>query len=85
MITNFLSNRTNLIILQCLLYTIVGYIMGSYLTMSEIIIVFIMILLIQFLTHIRGVSQGMLYNQLMNEDRDFKKFIKKLKNKSGEK
>ena len=85
MITNFLSNKVNLIILQCLLYTIVGYIMGSYLTMSELIIVFVMILLIQFLTHIRGVSQGMLYNQLMNEDRDFKKFIKKLKNKSGEK
>ena len=85
MITNFLSNKVNLIILQCLLYFIIGHIMGSHLTMSQFIMMFVLILLLQFITHIRGVSQGMLYNQLMNEDRDFKKFIKKLKNKSGEK
>ena len=86
MITNFLSNKWNLIILQCLLYTIVGYIMGSHLTMSELIIVFVMILLINFITHIRGVSQGMLYNQLMNDNsEDFVKFIKKYDEKNKKK
>jgi len=86
MITNFLSNRTNLIILQCLLYILIGYIMGSHLEWSEIVVMYVIILVLQFVTHIRAVADGMVYNQLMNDNKDFKEFIKKIKeNKSGDK
>ena len=36
-ITEFLSNRTNLTIFQCLLYFIVGYIMGEYLNWTQML------------------------------------------------
>ena len=85
MITKFFSGRTNLTILQCILYLLIGHIMGSYLEWGQLIIMFTIILAVQFITHIKAVADGMLYIQLMNDNKDFKKFIKKInKNKLGE-
>jgi hypothetical protein len=35
-------------------------------------------------THIKAVADGMLYNEVMNKNKDFKKFINKLKKTSQE-
>tara|TARA_R100000008_G_C3552383_1_gene151217 strand:+ start:250 stop:432 length:183 start_codon:yes stop_codon:yes gene_type:complete len=60
--------------------------MGSHLEWSEIVVMYVIILVLQFVTHIRAVADGMVYNQLMNDNKDFKEFIKKIKeNKSGDK
>ena len=72
----------NLIILQYTLYFIVGYIMGSHLDTGQFIIMFIVIILLQFVTHIKAIADGMIYNQILNENKDFKKFINKIKRKS---
>ena len=64
-IINFLSNRTNLTLFQCLLYFIIGYVMGEYLTWTKLILMFIMVLGIQFVTRIKAVSDGMVFRQLM--------------------
>ena len=65
-ITNFLSNRTNLTIFQCLLYYIVGHLIGRHLTWTEMGIMFILMFLIQFITRVKGVSDGMVMRQLMD-------------------
>ena len=86
MITQFLSSRTNLTILQLILYIIIGYIMCSYLSCGQFIIMYLVVLGIQFTTHIKAIADGMVYNQLMNDNKDFKKFIEKIKkNKLGDK
>ena len=79
MIIEFLSSRTNLTILQCILYFVVGYIMGSHLEWGQYIIMFAIILTLQLTTHIKAVADGILFHQLMNDNKDFKKFIKKIK------
>ena len=49
----------------------------------QISIIFVVLLAIQFITHIKGVSQGMVMFQMMEEDRHhFMKYIKKLKEES---
>ena len=58
MINNFVSNRTNLTILQCILYFMIGWIMGEYLTWTKLMIMFIILLGIQMITHIKAVSDG---------------------------
>ena len=65
MLTRFLSNRTNLTIFQCLLYFVVGYIMGEYLTWLELGLMFVIMLGIQFITRTKAVADGMLYRQIM--------------------
>ena len=69
MITEFLSNRTNLTIFQCILYLIIGYVMSQYLSWSELAIVYIVLLLIQFITRIKAVSDGMLFRQIMMDSK----------------
>jgi len=68
MIKEFLSNRLNLTIFQCLLYFIVGYIMGQHLTWIELGIMVIVMFGIQFITRIKGVSDGMMMGHLMVEN-----------------
>ena len=65
MITKFISNRTNLTVLQCILYIIVGYIMSQHLTLTQMGIMFILLLVIQFITRTKGVADGMVFRQLM--------------------
>lgn len=85
MISNFLSNRINLLILQVILYLLLGNIMGSHLEWREFVVVFIIILGLQFITHIKAIADGMLMNQIMNENnKDFKKFIKKIKQEKND-
>ena len=44
---------------------------------------YLVVLGIQFTTHIKAIADGMVYNQLMNRhDKDFNKFMKKLREKS---
>ena len=68
-ITNFLSSKLNLTILQCVLYFILGYMFSDKYEWSQIAIIFVVLLGIQFIKHIKGVSQGMMMFKLMEEDR----------------
>tara|TARA_Y100000310_G_scaffold250352_1_gene256554 strand:- start:176 stop:472 length:297 start_codon:yes stop_codon:yes gene_type:complete len=79
-ITNFLSNRTNLTIFQCLLYFIVGYIMGEHLSYIELAIMFIVMFGIQFITRIKAVTDGMMFRQLMIDNKmETNEFLKHMK------
>ena len=40
-IINFLSSRSNLTIFQCLLYLLVGHIMGDYLSWKQMSVLFV--------------------------------------------
>ena len=80
MITPFLSNRINLTIFQCLLYFIVGYIMGEYLTWGKMFIMFIIMFLIQFITRTKAVADGMVFRQIMIDNKmDANDIVKKMK------
>ena len=80
MITNFLSNRTNLTIFQCLLYFIVGYMMGEHLSWSKMAIMFVVMFLIQFITRTKAVADGMAFRQIMmDNDMKANEFIRHMK------
>lgn len=93
MITEFFSNRTNLTIFQFILYFIIGYVMGEYLSWGELVLIFIVLFGIQLITRIKGVTDGMLFKQIMMdsniEANEIIKMIKKqqdkIKNKKEEK
>ena len=62
---NFLSNRTNLTLVQCMIYLIIGYVMGQYLDWTKMILMFILLLGIQWITRIKAVADGMVFRQLI--------------------
>ena len=64
-IINFLSNRANLTVFQCLLYFIVGYVLGQHLGWLQLLGMFIIILCIQFITRVKAVADGMMFHQLI--------------------
>ena len=69
-----------LTILQCILYFVLGYMLKDNYDWLHMSIIFAILLGIQFITHIKGVSQGMMIHQLMIEEDDaMMKFIKKMK------
>ena len=68
MITNFLSNKSNLTIFQCLLYFVIGWVMGEYLTWQKLGLMFILLFGIQFITRVKSVSDGMMFGHLMKEN-----------------
>ena len=68
MITNFLSSRTNLTILQCLCYFVIGWIMGEYLNWIQFGIVFVVLFIIQFITRTKAVADGMMFRQMMMDN-----------------
>ena len=79
-IINFLSNRTNLTIFQCLLYFIVGYIMGQHLTWIELVLMFVVMLGIQFITRTKAVADGMMFREMMIDlDVDANEIVRKMK------
>ena len=88
MITNFLSSRTNLTILQCLCYFVIGWIMGEYLNWIQFGIVFVVLFIIQFITRTKAVADGMMFRQMMMDSqveaneiiRRMKKEMDKMKN-----
>ena len=81
MLTRFLSSRTNLTIFQCMLYGIIGYVMGSYLSWIELGIMFILLYGIQFITRIKAVSDGMMFGHLMKENNmETNEILRRMKN-----
>ena len=81
----FLSSRTNLTIFQCLLYLIVGYMMGQYLDWSRLVIMYIVLFGIQFITRTKAVADGMMFRQLMLESKtDTNEFLKLMNDKVKE-
>ncbi len=89
MIGNFLSNRTNLTILQCVCYFVIGYVMGEYLNWIQFGIVFVVLFIIQFITRTKAVADGMLFRQMMIDSKvganDIIKMIKKEQDKINKK
>jgi len=82
---SFLSNRVNITIVQCVLYFIVGYVMGQHLNWIQFIIVFIMILGIQFITRIKATSDGMVFRELMvNHEMKANDIVEKIKEQAEE-
>jgi len=79
-IINFLSNRMNLTIFQCLLYFIVGYIMGQHLTWIELVLMFVVMLGIQFITRTKAVADGMMFREMMIDlNTDANEIVRKMK------
>jgi hypothetical protein len=77
----FLNSRINLTIFQCILYGVIGYIMGEHLTWTELAIMFVIMFGIQFITRTKAVADGMMFRQIMLENdmetNDFLKHMKK--------
>ena len=67
-IINFLSSRTNLTIFQCVLYLMIGYIMGQHFSWSELGIVYVLLFGIQFVTRVKAVSDGMVFGHMMKKN-----------------
>ena len=79
-IINFMSNRWNLTIFQCILYFIIGWVMGEHLTWVELSVMFIVMLGIQFITRTKAVADGMVIGHLMKEHNiQTNKFIQHMK------
>ena len=68
MLVNFLSSRTNLTIFQCVLYLMIGYIMGQHFNWSELGIVYVLLFGIQFVTRVKAVSDGMVFGHMMKKN-----------------
>tara|TARA_Y100000310_G_scaffold16247_1_gene16232 strand:- start:516 stop:803 length:288 start_codon:yes stop_codon:yes gene_type:complete len=79
-IINFMSSRWNLTIFQCLLYFMIGHIMGAYLTWPKLILMFTVMFLIQFITRTKAVADGMMFRQLMIDGQvDANEIVKMIK------
>ena len=79
-ITAFLSNRINLTIFQCLLYFIIGYIMGEHLSYVELGIMFVVMFGIQFITRTKAVADGMMFREMMIDlNTDANEIVRKMK------
>ena len=83
---NFVSNRTHLSIIQFLMYSMIAYIMLQYsMSILEMVIVFSLLLTIQFLTRIKAVADGMMFRQLMDDfDMDANDIVQKIKEQAKE-
>ena len=83
---NFVSNRTHLSIIQFLMYSMIAYIMLQYsMSILEMVIVFSLLLTIQFLTRIKAVADGMMFRQLMDDfDMDANDIVQKIKEQAEE-
>ena len=75
-----MSNRWNLTIFQCLLYFIVGWVMGQHLTWIELGVMFAVMLCIQFITRTKAVADGMMFRQMMMDHQvDANEIVKMIK------
>ena len=81
-LTNFLSNKINLTILQCSLYFVLGYMLNLHYSWTQLTVIAVVILLINFITHIKGISHGMFISEIMHEENhQLMKFLKKVERK----
>ncbi len=79
-IIRFLSIRTNLTLIHCLLYGIIGYVMGQYLNWGKLALMFIVLLAIQMITRTKAVADGMMFRQMMEDHSvDANDIVKKMK------
>ena len=79
-IINFMSSRGNLTIFQCILYGVVGYVMGLYLTWPKLVLMLVVMYLIQFITRTKAVADGMVFRQMMLDNRvDANEIVKMMK------
>ena len=79
-IINFMSSRGNLTIFQCILYGVVGYVMGMYLTWPKLILMLVVMYLIQLITRTKAVADGMMFRQMMMDNQvDANEIIKMMK------
>jgi len=65
----FLSSRTNLTVIQCVLYFVIGYIMGQHLNWHQMIIMFLLLFGIQFVTRTKAVADGIMFGHMMKESK----------------
>ena len=78
-LANFLRSKVNLTLIQCILYFTLGYILREHYTWQQFVIIFVVLLGIQFVTHIKGVAHGMMLHQFMVEGQhDMMKYIDKI-------
>ena len=78
--TTFLSSRYNLTIFQCLLYFVIGWVMGEYLTWPKLGLMFVVMLCIQFITRTKAVADGMVFREMMmNSQVDANEIVKRMK------
>ena len=76
----FLSSRANLTIFQCILYGVVGYVMGQHLDWTRLILMLIVMYLIQFITRTKAVADGMMFRQIMEDHNvDANEIVKRMK------
>ena len=79
-IINFLSSRANLTIFQCILYGVIGYIMGEHLTWTELAIMYVIMFGIQFITRTKAVADGMMFREMMIDlNTDANEIVRKMK------
>ena len=82
-IVNFLSNRTNLTVVQCMLYLIIGYVMGQHLGWLQLLVMLIIMLCIQWITRIKAVADGMVFHQLIEHHGvDANEIVKRIKDEA---
>ena len=82
-IINFLSSRGNLTIFQCILYGIVGYVMGQHLDWARLVLMLLVMYLIQFITRTKAVADGMMFREMMIDlDVGANEIVTKLKEES---
>ena len=75
-----MSNRWNLTIFQCILYFIIGWVMGEYLTWPKLGLMFIVMFVIQFITRTKAVADGMMFRQIMLDNQvDANEIVKMIK------
>ena len=79
-IINFMSNRWNLTIFQCILYGIMGYVMGQYLNWIQLGGMLVIMYLIQIIIRTKAVADGMMIRQMMMDNHvDANEIIKQMK------
>ena len=79
-ITSFLSSRWNLTTFQCILYFIIGWVMGEHLTWPELGLMFVVMFVIQFITRTKAVADGMMFRQIMMDNQvDANEVVKMIK------
>tara|TARA_Y100000034_G_scaffold118906_1_gene160097 strand:- start:109 stop:417 length:309 start_codon:yes stop_codon:yes gene_type:complete len=91
-IINFLSSRSNLTIFQCILYGIVGYVMGQYLDWARLALMLLVMYFIQLITRTKAVADGMMFRQIMMDNqvgandivKQMKKEMEKMKKDDGD-
>ena len=68
-LTKFISNKTNLMIIQCILYFLIGYTIMDLTTKQQIFIV-VTVLCVSILNHLIGVSKGIFIATIHREELD---------------